>query len=350
MAENTAIQWTDHTFNPWIGCDKVSPGCANCYAAVSPAAKFKGIEWGKGKPRYRTSLGNWAKPLAWNARGAKTGIRQRVFCSSLADWLDDEVPLSWLIDLLALVERTPHIDWLLLTKRPENWHSRLQEIVDNACSHPDAIMWPEFMARDWLLGTAPANVWLGVTVEDVQRRDERLHHMLEIPARVRFLSMEPLLEAVDLTRVPVAARPDCVCACGSESIVRSVLGNDNDLVCVECGAAEPAYNEGVHWIIVGGESGHKARPFLVEWARALKRQCVDAGVPIFIKQLGAKPIGEFANGVKIYQVHRPPRSFRQLVHQSQFLPSRKAVSGVYCQVQIAVRPLQASSQRAEQNG
>jgi protein gp37 len=151
MAQNSNIEWTDHTFNAWIGCTKVSPGCANCYAEARDQRFAGGAHWGKGAPRQRTSAANWKQPLRWNrqavaqqveldnrrkAIGAPLDVcwiarRPRVFCASLADWLDAEVPIEWLADLLSLIHATPFLDWQLLTKRPENWKARIEAAADS---------------------------------------------------------------------------------------------------------------------------------------------------------------------------------------------------------------------------
>ena len=225
--ELSKIQWTDHTFNPWVGCTKVSPGCAHCYAEMLMDVRYKRVKWGMGNPRSRNGAEYWKKPLRWNAvqwgqcgcgyRGpvengcpdCKTAegmvpARQRVFCASLGDWLDDEVPEEWLADLLGLIHATPNLDWLLLTKRPENFQTRIKsvllwlaEVQKTYCS--DEHGW----LSDWRHGVkAPHNVWIGASVEDQQRAKERIPELLGIPARVRFLSCEPLLGDVDIRKVP----------------------------------------------------------------------------------------------------------------------------------------------------
>jgi protein gp37 len=292
MAENSNIEWTDHTFNPWIGCTKVSPGCANCYAEMLMDTRYGRVKWGKGQPRVRTSEANWKLPLKWDreaaiaqlewralvkhfsdgpadavARGFPRPSRPRVFCASLADWLDEEVTVEWLADLLDLIHRTPNLDWLLLTKRPQNWRSLMEKamryammaspITDDKDREKDRLSRHGLACwiRDWLQGTPPGNVWIGTTVEDQQRADERIPTLASIPARVRFLSCEPLLSVVDLSRH-----------------LFSVPG---------------ARLNWIHWVICGGESGPGARPMLIEWADDLRRQCKQAGVPFFMKQLGA---------------------------------------------------------------
>jgi len=181
MAENSAISWTDHTFNPWMGCTKVSEGCKNCYAERDFDKRRHLVEWGPGKPRVRTSEANWKKPLAWNRKAEKDGVRPRVFCASLADWLDPEVPVAWLADLLALIQETPHLDWLLLTKRPQLWRWCMLGVLDTPIGASLK------MVRDWFEGVAPANIWIGATVEN-EKNTTRIPYLLQIPARVRFLS------------------------------------------------------------------------------------------------------------------------------------------------------------------
>ena len=119
MGDNTKIEWAHHTFNPWVGCTKVSPACDNCYA--EGWAKRSGmVQWGPHAERRRTSEGNWRQPLKWNAEAERLGVRYRVFCSSLADVFDNAVPVQWRIELMKLICETRHLDWLLLTKRPQN--------------------------------------------------------------------------------------------------------------------------------------------------------------------------------------------------------------------------------------
>lgn len=174
MGAETKIEWCDHTFNPWIGCTKVSPGCANCYAAVNTftrAQRAHGRElWGPDAARHVTSEAKWREPIRWDAAAKAAGIRRRVFCASMADVFEDRPDLAEPRARLAyVIGKTPNLDWLLLTKRPEN------------------------IARLWITDVVPPNVWLGTTVEDQERADERIPHLLAVPAAVRFLSVEPLL-------------------------------------------------------------------------------------------------------------------------------------------------------------
>lgn len=259
MGQNTNIEWTDHTFNAWTGCTKVSPGCANCYAATLDTMRFSKTlgngtkeapvsHWGKGSPRHRTSESNWREPLKWNRKAAGAENRPRVFCSSLADWLDEEVPIQWLSDLLYLVVKCSALDWQLLTKRPQYWLTRMTEVstLGDVGSQ---------IAKEWLAGNAPPNVWLGTTVEDQTRADERVPLLLSIPAKVRFLSVEPMLGPVDLVNL-----------------------DGFNILC----------DSGIDWVICGGESGPGCRPFKPEWARSLRDQCKLADVSFFMKQMGGK--------------------------------------------------------------
>lgn len=179
--------------------------------------------------------------------------RPRVFCASMADWLDDEVPVEWLADLLRLIALTPNLDWLLLTKRPENWRARLNEayVLDKSFD----------LTAFWLAGRAPDNVWVGTTVEDQPRADERIPHLLRIPSRVRFLSCEPLLGSINFEEAL-----DPMMAVTADFRFHGL--------------------DGIHWVICGGESGPNARPMHPQWARSLRDQCTASGVPFFFKQWG----------------------------------------------------------------
>ncbi|WP_316150078.1 phage Gp37/Gp68 family protein [Cupriavidus sp. BIC8F] len=261
MSENSKIEWTDHTFNPWEGCQKVGPGCDHCYAETRNA-RFAGgtaVNWGPGAPRRRTSAANWRKPLAWSDRHAEFfaehGRRQRVFCSSLADVFDNAVDQAWREDLLELINHTPNLDWLLLTKR-----------IGNVSS---------MVPIDWLNGDWPAHVWLGATIVNQAEADRDIPKLLDAPARVRFLSMEPLLGPVDL------------------KLMRRAFGFPKHITREGRAVGMP---QGIHWVIVGGESGPGARPMHPDWARSLRDQCSAAGVPFLFKQWGEWAPGENAPG------------------------------------------------------
>ena len=222
MAEKSKITWTDATFNPWIGCTKVSPACDHCYAEAWDIAA-NGDRWGPHAPRTRTSVKYWNQPRKLNAKAEASGERTKVFCASLADVFDNHksIEQSTRDDLWALIRETPSLDWLLLTKRPQN------------ISH--------FLPEDWEDGYA--NVWLGMTAENQVEYDRRIEALTSIPAKVHFLSMEPLLGPVDLR-----------------------------------GA------KGLEWVIVGGESGPSFRPADPNWFRSVRDQCAEAHVPFLFKQ------------------------------------------------------------------
>ncbi|HWV98945.1 MAG TPA: phage Gp37/Gp68 family protein [Candidatus Acidoferrum sp.] len=230
MGKNSSIEWTDHTFNPWWGCAKVSPGCNNCYAETWARRVGENI-WGvKAGRRFFTDK-HWSEPLRWNADAESEGRRKRVFCASMADVFESRADLdAWRTRLWVLIRETPWLDWLLLTKRPQN----IEKMVP----------WSEC----W-----PTNVWLGTTVEDQQRAELRLPLLLHFRAKYRFLSCEPLLGAVDLERW-LGGRP---------------------------GSLNP-----IDWVIAGGESGPNARPMLPGWAMKLRDQCQGAGIPFHFKQWG----------------------------------------------------------------
>jgi protein gp37 len=222
MSEVTSIAWCDHTWNPWEGCTRVSPACDFCYAAAR-AARYRSVEW-DGPPR-RTSLQTWRQPHTWNRKATR---RERTFCLSLGDFFDNRVQESWRSDAWQVIEECRDLDWLLLTKRPQNIRKML----------PAGWPWP--------------HVWLGVTAENKVEASRRIPLLLRIPAARRFISAEPLLEPIDIS---------------------------------------PWLGPGaIDWVIAGGESkqgkGHVPRRFDQDWARQLLRQCRNAGIAFFMKQLG----------------------------------------------------------------
>lgn len=243
MAEETGISWCDSTFNAWMGCTKVSPGCDHCYAEVSTPARTLDIVWGPHAERRRTSPANWRQPLKWEreheAFQAEHGRRRRVFCSSLSDVFDNQVHIEWRWDLWHLISATPHLDWLILTKRIG--------VV------------PAWVA----LWGWPRNAWLGISVVNQEEADRDVPKLLEIPAPVRFLSVEPMLGPIDLGFLEPCdhARRSC-----------------EDVRCWRA----------LSWVICGGESGPHARPMHPDWARGLRDQCKSAGVPFFFKQHGGR--------------------------------------------------------------
>ncbi len=254
MSENTKIEWCDHTFNPWEGCQHAGPGCDGCYAEARNARFGGGTapNWGPGAPRRRTSAANWALPKRWNAQAAafmaQHGRRQRVFCASLADVFDNAVDPQWRDDLFELIAATPNLDWLLLTKRIGNVGNMLPVPFDFDRHFP--------------------HVWIGATIVNQAEADRDIPKLLDVPARVRFLSMEPLLGPVDIKPWLQQKFFHGGRALNGRAMMRS----------------HPT--ERLDWVIVGGESGPGARAMHPDWARSLRDQCQNAGVPFLFKQWG----------------------------------------------------------------
>jgi protein gp37 len=233
MGKNSKIEWTHHTFNPWWGCTRVSAACKHCYAEAWAKRVGKKI-WGAKAPRRFFGDHHWSEPLKWNAEAKRANERARVFCASMADVFEVRKELDpWREKLWALIDQTPQLDWLLLTKRPQ----RISQSVP----------W----SHDW-----PRNVWIGTTVEDQRSAEERLPHLADLPAAVRFISAEPLL---------------------SELSIATWLGGS------------------INWVITGGESGPRARPSSPSWFRSLLIQCMQANVPFHFKQWGDWAPGQGIN-------------------------------------------------------
>lgn len=243
MGEITAISWCDHTHNHWIGCTKVSPACDGCYAEAMMDKRYGRVQWGgpgKGAgTRVLTSEANRRKPLAWNKKAQSEGTRPFVFCSSLADVFDNQVPTAWRTDLFELIRATPHLVWLLLTKRPQN----IVRMYGAAFDLP----WPR-------------NAAIGTTIEDQKRADVNEPALVNAAAELNpaftFVSCEPLLEGLRL---------------------RHLYATEE----------QPR----IDWVITGGETdqgGHKARPTHPDWFRSLRDQCRSAGIPFHLKQVTRK--------------------------------------------------------------
>ncbi|HWK65357.1 MAG TPA: phage Gp37/Gp68 family protein [Rhizobiaceae bacterium] len=269
MGEITAISWCDATFNPWIGCTKVSPACDGCYAEALMDKRYGRVEWGapgKGNgTRVRTSASNWRQPIRWNKKAREAGTRPFVFCSSLADVFDNQVPTEWRRDLFELIIKTPHLVWLLLTKRPQNIVKLFDEI-----SH----------TRDeW-----PRNAAIGTTIEDQKRADVNEPALVNAAAELNpaftFVSCEPLLEGFRLRHLyPTEEQPR------------------------------------IDWVITGGETdqgGHKARPTHPDWYRSLRDQCAAAGVAYHHKQNGVWVSDDGSGGIdRMNQFLGRPEAFTE---------------------------------------
>ena len=239
MADKTKIAWTNSTFNPWWGCSKVGPDYDHCYAEALDR-RMGGDHWGENKTPRMMSVDYWHKPVKWNRIAETSRVRRRIFCGSMCDWADNNARDRDRAQLWDLIRATPMLDWQLLTKRAPN-------IV-------------RYLPEDWHDGYK--NVLLGVTVENRKNGLPRVEYLRQVPAKVRFLSIEPLLE--DLGEIDLS---------------------------------------GIHWVIVGGESGHGARPMEVAWVKSVRRQCERKGAVFFFKQWGGRidKGGCLINGIEVKQ-------------------------------------------------
>jgi len=259
MSDNSKIEWTTHTFNPWWGCSRVSPACRFCYADRD-AQRYGHQVWRRHGPRRMLSDANWQRPLKWNRDAEQTGTPVKVFCASMADVFEEHPDVEEPRERLwGLIEATPWLRWQLLTKRPENV----------------ARMAP--WGRNW-----PGHVWLGTSVESQRYADERIPLLLKSGARTLFLSCEPLLGPVDLRTIPYQGdRPYYVDALSR----RYRTGREHDPSDTDCSFGLANLGR-VAWVIAGGESGPKARISHPEWFRSLRDQCNSANVPFLFKQWG----------------------------------------------------------------
>lgn len=298
MSEKSKISWCDSTVNFWEGCTKVSDGCKNCYAEARDKRFTGGKLWGKGAPRRKSksavamakrlnskpwvcdACGNsakWAENFGYeqnspddfpNAFCSTCNTmacfhRRRIFSLSLGDWLDPEVPVEWLAEMLDTIRKCPDVIWILCTKRPELWKQRMGDAYAARFyseGHSERNAWLE----DWRDGKPPGNICLLASVENQATADDRIPELLRIPARWHGLSVEPLLGPVAFPKM-------------------EMLGD----------GYETNRGNKIDWLIIGGESGPQARPCNVDWVRWLMKQGKDAGVPVFVKQLGANPTKTF---------------------------------------------------------
>ena len=217
MTDKSSIEWTDATWNPVTGCTKVSPGCAHCYAEKITLRFRRGGPFLPGKSSIKLHSDRLRLPFSWRSS-------RRVFVNSMSDLFHEDIPFSFMLKIFDVMGKTPRHVFQILTKR----HEILAELSGSLTWH--------------------SNIWMGVSVENQHWADRRIPKLLDIPAAVKFLSVEPLLKPVEIS----------------------------------------SYLPGIDWVIVGGESGHRARPMQVEWARKVRDDCVSAGVPFFFKQWGGR--------------------------------------------------------------
>jgi protein gp37 len=284
VAETTKISWADATFNPWIGCSKVSPGCTHCYAESEDNRRgWTEGGWGRDKPRRRTSDANWRGPLKWQREAVAAANRaaalkqtppgrRRVFMASLADVFDREVDPQWRLEALALAAFCTQLDFLILTKRADALReffaddANPRRVVEAGAGllprlvsgnkRPAALQAMRIAVRNW----PPPNFWLGVSAENQEWYDRRIPELLTVEAAVRWVSYEPALGRIEFS--DASRRPDAVRRLGRPAL------------------------EGVDWVVCGGESGPQARPMYPDWARSVRDQCAACGVAFFFKQWG----------------------------------------------------------------
>lgn len=297
MSSNTKIEWTDSTVNFWSGCTKVSAGCAHCYAEARDRRQMqeKVSHWGPGAPRLKhkgavaSALALNRKPWICDACGAASAAskdgndpycrvcgdiepsfhRRRIFSNSLGDWLDDEVPIEWMAEMLDTIRQCDQVTWILCTKRPELAMSRLSKALDLVAAQEE--LNEPFYNWIWAWvkeAKPPGNIILLASVENQEAAEKRIPELLNIPANCRGLSLEPLLGPVDLNKIGYYKGESLSCLVELVGYVE-----------------RPA----IDWLIIGGESGLDARGCDVEWIRSLVEQGKAAGVATFVKQLGAKP-------------------------------------------------------------
>lgn len=342
MAENSKIEWTHHTFNPWIGCTKVAPGCTNCYAETLMDTRYRKVQWGPNGTRVATSAANWRKPLQWDRAAAKAGERHRVFCASLADVFEDwkgrivdrhgdQLAVDaarryrafgstehsfesefirdhgrWATmddlraDLFRLIDATPNLDWLILSKRPENvrrmwpWGWGTAETADQGREYRQSHGLPYQTGAIEILEEPERqchrkNVWLGTSVSDQETANVAVPRLLAnrdlVP--VLFLSAEPLVGPIDLD-------PPLCEYHGAEFIQWD--DKFGGYICTECADGDSTgeacfgmwlgdLDERIDWVIVGGESGHGRRHMGLDWARRIRDQCKEEDVAFFMKQI-----------------------------------------------------------------
>lgn len=281
MADGTKIEWTDATWNPITGCAVVSPGCTNCYAMKLAGTRLKHIPSRAGLTRDTKAGPVWTGEIRFNAEWLDQPLRWKrprmIFVCAHGDLFAPGVTDEMLDQVFAVMALAPQHTFQVLTKRPMRMRDYCSRTDENG-RHPAMVQaallaltgrWntPPLDLRAWPL----ANVWAGVSAEDQRRADERVAILLDTPAAVRWVSAEPLLGPIDFTMVSTGA----------------MLGEHD--ICIDAlhGPPDMESGERLDWIVVGGESGHGARPMHPDWARTIRDQCAVAGVPFHFKQHGA---------------------------------------------------------------
>lgn len=232
--------------------------------------RLKHVEWGPGKPRKRTSKANWKKPLKWDREAKESGVRRRVFCASLADVFDNEVPQEWRDELWALIKATPHLDWIIVTKR-----------IGNA---------KKMLPADWNDGYP--NVWLLITVVNKEEADRDMPKLFGVPSVVSGVSVEPQLEDIDL--IPYMGGRSYKCQCEKawhHTENNRLCPRSLDMWCMVCGQFAEIFPT-LDLVISGAESGPKHRDYDENWARSLRDQCQETNTAFYYKQ-------NIVNGKKI---------------------------------------------------
>lgn len=295
MASKSNIEWTGHTWNPVAGCSVLTPGCTNCYA-MKMAARLEAM----GQPLYA----GLTKPS--KAGAVWTGVLRRApdsvllaplkrkkpttyFVNSMSDLFHEGCSTFWITKVLAVMAMTPHHTYQVLTKRAGIMRAFMSDVsrrneVELAAEHIKPSVGTPFSPRYTFAWPLP-NVWLGISAERQQEANERIPHLLQTPAAVRFVSAEPLLGPIDFSNIGTSS--------GGNSAEKNAL--TGDLWVPGCGSISSKTFRGgkrLDWIIVGGESGREARPFNIEWADQIVAQCASADVACFVKQLGSAPLSD----------------------------------------------------------
>ncbi|MGD9470642.1 MAG: DUF5131 family protein [Novosphingobium sp.] len=272
MSDNTAIEWTDATWNPITGCSVISPGCTNCYAMKLAGTRLRHHESRAGLTRDTKAGPVWTGETRLNKQWLTQPLRwkrpRRIFVCAHGDLFHESVPDEWIDRVFAVMGLAPQHTFQVLTKRSKRMREYVTKLEAEPFAHTLRRMaeaWPHPISQDMIVNGP--NVWLGVSVEDQQRADERIPDLLATPAAIRFLSCEPLLGPVDLGKV-YASRDE-----------HGTYLHDAPVCALD-------------WVIVGGESGHGARPMEVRWASDIVHQCRSTGVPVFVKQLGSAVHGK----------------------------------------------------------